>query len=95
MHFVDQVDLEAPDGRHVARVVQHLGLGVQARHLVVDHRNAHAIGAARNISVSHIVNGTTRLQQVESYIGQAAGIAGALSVKTSTMLRDISVPTIH
>jgi len=37
----------------LARVVQHVGLGVQARHLVVDHRDADGVLAARNIAVDH------------------------------------------
>jgi hypothetical protein len=37
----------------LAGVVQHLGLGVQAGHLVVDDRDADAVVAARNITMSH------------------------------------------
>ena len=37
----------------LARVVENLLLGVQARHLVVDDRDADGIVAAGNISVHH------------------------------------------
>lgn len=52
-------------------------------------------GTGRNISVSHIVNGTTRLQQVESYIGQAAGTAASIASKTKTPLKDLNIKALQ
>jgi len=53
------------------------------------------VGTGRTASVSRIVNGTTRLQQVESYIGQAAGVAASLAVREGVNLREISVSRIQ
>ncbi|MGY4432557.1 hypothetical protein ACVWWO_005034 [Bradyrhizobium sp. F1.13.1] len=38
----------------LAGVVEHLGLGVQARHLVVDHRDADGVVAAGDVTVKHL-----------------------------------------
>jgi len=45
----------------------------------------------KNISVSHIANGATRLQPVVLGIGQAAGMAAALCVEQGCAPRDLSV----
>jgi hypothetical protein len=45
--------------------------------------------------VSPIVNGTTRLQQVESYIGQAAGIAASMSSSMNTNLKDLNIQALQ
>ncbi len=47
--------------------------------------------AEKNISVSHIVNGTTRLQPVVMSVGQAVGAAAALSVQGNVQPRDLDV----
>ncbi|HEY9602450.1 MAG TPA: FAD-dependent oxidoreductase [Allocoleopsis sp.] len=49
----------------------------------------------KNISVSHIANGATRLQPVVMNIGQAAGIAAALCVELKCQPRDLSVKSIQ
>lgn len=49
------------------------------------------VAAEKSISVSHIVNGCTRLQPVVMLIGQAAGAAAALSVKNDIEPRGINV----
>ncbi len=49
------------------------------------------IAAEKSISVSHIVNGCTRLQPVVMLIGQAAGAAAALSVKQNVDPRNLDV----
>lgn len=49
------------------------------------------IAAEKSISVSHIVNGCTRLQPVVMLIGQAAGAAAALSAKNNTQPREINL----
>ena len=52
-----QADLHALDHLgDVAGVVEHLGLGVQPRHLVVDHGDADRVLAARNVAVQHLVD---------------------------------------
>lgn len=47
--------------------------------------------ADKNISVSHIVNGTTRLQPVTTAVGQAVGIAAAMASNQDIEPRDIDV----
>lgn len=49
------------------------------------------IVAEKSISVTHIVNGCTRLQPVVMLIGQAAGAAAAISVKHDVLPRDINI----
>ncbi len=49
----------------------------------------------KNISVSHIANGSTRLQPVVMNIGQAAGMAAALCVLTGCQPRDLPVRRIQ
>ena len=53
------------------------------------------IAAEKCISVSNIVNGTTRLQPSVLLIGQAAGTLAALSVQANTQARNISVRKVH
>lgn len=47
--------------------------------------------ADKAISVTHNVNGTTRLQPVVIQIGQAAGLLAAMSTRYSTSPKDISI----
>lgn len=47
--------------------------------------------AEKSISVTHLVNGTTRLQPVVLQIGQAAGAAAALCIENNKQPREISV----
>ncbi len=49
----------------------------------------------KNISVSHIANGATRLQPVVLGIGQAAGMAAALCVQQGCQPRDLSIRTLQ
>jgi hypothetical protein len=49
----------------------------------------------KNISVSHIANGSTRLQPVVMNIGQAAGMAAALCVILECQPRDLPVRRIQ
>jgi len=49
------------------------------------------IACEKNISVSHIANGCTRLQPVVMNIGQAAGMAAALCVKFNCQPRELDV----
>lgn len=53
------------------------------------------IVAEKSISVSNIVNGTTRLQPVVLLIGQAAGTIAALSVKQNKQPQQISVRAVQ
>jgi len=53
------------------------------------------IAAEKSISVSHIVNGCTRLQPVVMLIGQAAGAAAALSVNHNVEPRNVSVTELQ
>lgn len=49
----------------------------------------------KGISVTNIVNGTTRLQPVVLLTGQAAGVLAAKSVKEKKRIRDISVRSVQ
>lgn len=49
----------------------------------------------KNISVSHITNGATRLQPAVMNIGQAAGMAAALSVELGCQPRDLPVKRLQ
>ena len=49
----------------------------------------------KNISVSHIANGATRLQPVMLGVGQAAGMAAALCVEQGCEPRQLSVATLQ
>jgi len=49
----------------------------------------------KNISVSHIANGATRLQPVVLGIGQAAGMAAALCIEQGCQPRDLPVRTLQ
>lgn len=49
----------------------------------------------KNISVSHIANGATRLQPVVLNIGQAAGMAAALCVEKNCQPRDLPVRVLQ
>ena len=50
------------------------------------------LACEKNISVSHIANGATRLQPVVLGIGQAAGMAAALCVQQRCQPRDLCQP---
>lgn len=53
------------------------------------------IVAEKSISVSNIVNGTTRLQPVVMQIGQAAGTLAALSIRNNEAIHNISVRDVQ
>ena len=53
------------------------------------------IVAEKSISVSNLVNGTTRLQPVVCEIGQAAGVFAALAVKDGCRVRDVKVRDVQ
>jgi hypothetical protein len=49
----------------------------------------------KNISVSHIANGATRLQPIVLGIGQAAGMAAALCIEQNCQPRDLSIRALQ
>lgn len=51
--------------------------------------------AEKNISVSHLVNGTTRLQPVVMSVGQGVGVAAALAVKYDIAPREVPINEIQ
>jgi len=51
--------------------------------------------AEKNISVSHLVNGTTRLQPVVMQVGQAVGAAAAISVIDNVQPKDVPVSMLQ
>ena len=55
----------------------------------------HFIVAEKSISVTNIVNGTTRLQPIVLQIGQAAGVIAALSIKENLSPAKVSVRKVQ
>ncbi|MEL6259578.1 MAG: FAD-dependent oxidoreductase [Cyanobacteria bacterium J06626_6] len=53
------------------------------------------LACEKNISVSHVANGATRLQPVVLGIGQAAGMAAALCIEQQCMPREIDVRSLQ
>jgi FAD dependent oxidoreductase len=53
------------------------------------------LACEKNISVSHIANGATRLQPVVMGIGQAAGMAAAICTELNCHPRDLPVRTLQ
>ncbi len=53
------------------------------------------LACEKNISVSHIANGATRLQPVVLGIGQAAGMAAALCVEQGCQPRELNVRSLQ
>lgn len=53
------------------------------------------IVAEKSISVSNIINGTTRLQPMVMQIGQAAGALAALAVMDNKNIKDVSVRDVQ
>jgi hypothetical protein len=53
------------------------------------------IVAEKSISVSNIVNGTTRLQPCVMQIGQAAGVLAALSIKAGVDSKNLSIRKVQ
>lgn len=53
------------------------------------------IVAEKSISVSNIVNGTTRLQPVVLQIGQAAGALAAIAVKENKKIKEVGVREVQ
>jgi hypothetical protein len=53
------------------------------------------IVAEKSISVSNLVNGTTRLQPVVLQIGQTAGTLAALAIRNNSRVEDVSVRDVQ
>lgn len=53
------------------------------------------IVAEKSISVTNLVNGTTRLQPVVLQVGQAAGVLAALAVDKNIEIREVSVRDVQ
>ena len=53
------------------------------------------IASEKNISVSHLVNGATRLQPCVILIGQAAGATAALAIEAGTSPREVEVRAVQ
>jgi hypothetical protein len=51
--------------------------------------------AEKSISVSNVVNGTTRLQAIALLIGQAAGTVAALAAKANTAASEVSIRKVQ
>ncbi|MEB3230124.1 MAG: FAD-dependent oxidoreductase, partial [Leptolyngbyaceae bacterium] len=49
----------------------------------------------KNISVSHLANGATRLQPLVMNLGQAAGMAAALCIEANVQPRELAVRTLQ
>jgi hypothetical protein len=62
--------------------------------LIPEHHDG-LIAAEKSISVTHIVNGCTRLQPVVMLIGQAAGITAYLAAKSKIKPRNVKIRDVH
>ena len=62
---------------------------------LIPQRVSGLIIAEKSISVSNVVNGTTRLQAIALLIGQAAGTIAALSVQQNLDAQEISVRKVQ
>jgi hypothetical protein len=62
--------------------------------LIPEHTDG-LVAADKNISVSNVVNGTTRLQPVVLLTGQAAGILAALAAQKGISARDVPVREVQ
>ncbi len=62
---------------------------------VIPEKQDDLIVAEKSISVTNLVNGTTRLQPVVLQIGEVAGVLAALSVKQEIKVRDVSVRDVQ
>jgi hypothetical protein len=62
---------------------------------LIPQRVSGLIIAEKSISVSNVVNGTTRLQAIALLIGQAAGTLAALSVQQNLDAQEISVRKVQ
>jgi hypothetical protein len=62
---------------------------------LIPKETPHFIVAEKNISVSNIVNGATRLQPVVLGIGQAAGALAALALKEGIQPKEVTVRNVQ
>lgn len=62
---------------------------------LIPQKTKNFIVAEKSISVTNLVNGTTRLQPVCLLIGQAAGALAALSVENETTPKNVSVRKVQ
>ncbi|TKG96475.1 FAD-dependent oxidoreductase [Puteibacter caeruleilacunae] len=62
---------------------------------LLPEKHSNFIVAEKSISVSNIVNGTTRLQPVCLLIGQAAGTMAALAIKNNCATEEVSVREVQ
>ena len=63
--------------------------------VIIPEEKDNLLVAEKSISVSNIVNGTTRLQPVVMQIGQAAGVLAALASKQDVTPRKVSVREVQ
>ncbi len=63
--------------------------------VIIPKEKENLLVAEKSISVTNIVNGTTRLQPVTMELGQAAGALAALSIKQRKAVREVSVRDVQ
>ncbi len=63
--------------------------------VIIPQQIKNLIVAEKSISVSNLVNGTTRLQPVVMQIGQVSGLLAATAVKEKKNIEDVSIRTIQ
>ena len=63
--------------------------------VVIPQGQGDLLVAEKSISVSNVVNGTTRLQPVVMQLGQAAGLLAALSVRDGISAAEVSVRAVQ
>jgi hypothetical protein len=63
--------------------------------IIIPKNEDHLLLAEKAVSVTNLVNGTTRLQPVSMQIGQAAGALASLAVKEKKLPRNVSVHEVQ
>lgn len=63
--------------------------------IIIPQKEDRLLLAEKAVSVTNLVNGTTRLQPVSMQIGQAAGVLAALAVKDKCTPRDVPVHLVQ
>lgn len=63
--------------------------------VIIPEKTEDLLVAEKSISVTNIVNGSTRLQPVVLQIGQAAGALAALAVKNGRKINDVTVRDVQ
>ena len=95
-YFLDHHHAEPPKGTKGIKEKYPKNAPFQVPYGVLVPKDMEGLMAAeKNISVTHIVNGCTRLQPVVMLIGQACGVAAALCARKDIQPKDLNVKELQ